>query len=924
MIREILKILASLMLSVLVVSQASAQNEVDYVEDARHYMDKGEYRSAVIQLKNALQRDPEDGTARLMLGESYLATGDPLSAEKELTRAAELGIPERQWRLLMGEVYLKTGRAEQLLTELEVDEDTEDGLRAEILSLRGRAYLGEGRQEEARTAFAQALEADPDNVAALLGEARIELMMENRVRASELAQRALALDPSAADAWLLDAELRRLEGDMQGALESFQRALESDPESVGARLGRAATYVALERYEDASADLDRILQRAPNYPLANYLAGLLAYREGDLEGAVPPLQLALNYAPNHAPSELLLGTIFYRQGNLNQAVKHLEKYLSLVPDQAAGIKLLAAAYLKTRQPDRAVHLLEQVVPHIPDDPQILALLGTAHLQAGDSSKAMEYLGRASEIAPDAAAIRAQLAIGHLASGEADAAASELQSAVDLGQNLVQADVLLILTRIRAGEPDQALEAVEVLRGKLKNNPIPDNLAGAAYLAKRDYAAARQAFERALKIRPDFTAAKMNLGHLDEVEGNLEGARDLYKEVLSHDGGHEKALLGLARIDLQQGKADQAGKWLEQAWEANNHSGTAAAALVNYYLRREMPLKALDVARTLQQKYPNNPVALRVLAAAQLAAKTDASAVATLKTLVELAPEDPQALLLLAQAHIQRGDLGLARDSLKRLLALRPDAAEAKVLLAKIAIRDRSYDSALEFARELQQSEATAPIGYELEGEALVAKGDLEGSIAAYEEAYRRQPTTERVVRRFQILRGTDRPEDATAVLDEWLDRRPDDVRVRTLAAENHQSLGHLDTARKHYEILLESDENNVVALNNLAWVLHSQQDAGGLEYARRAHELAPDRPEVTDTYGWLLVQEGEVNKGLVLLQEALVKAPHISEIRYHTAIALEKAGRPEEARRELERIMRTDRDFAHYDAVVELHGQLAR
>jgi tetratricopeptide (TPR) repeat protein len=58
-----------------------------YLREAQAYYDKGELSAAIIQLKNALLADPENGQARLLLGKSYLQQKDGLAAEKELSRA---------------------------------------------------------------------------------------------------------------------------------------------------------------------------------------------------------------------------------------------------------------------------------------------------------------------------------------------------------------------------------------------------------------------------------------------------------------------------------------------------------------------------------------------------------------------------------------------------------------------------------------------------------------------------------------------------------------------------------------------------------------------------------------------------------------------------------------------------------------------
>ena len=57
-----------------------AMDKQKYLEDAHRYFESGEYRAAVIQLKNALLIDPDDGDVRLLLGKVYLKLDDGVSA----------------------------------------------------------------------------------------------------------------------------------------------------------------------------------------------------------------------------------------------------------------------------------------------------------------------------------------------------------------------------------------------------------------------------------------------------------------------------------------------------------------------------------------------------------------------------------------------------------------------------------------------------------------------------------------------------------------------------------------------------------------------------------------------------------------------------------------------------------------------------
>jgi Flp pilus assembly protein TadD len=81
-------------------------------------------------------------------------------------------------------------------------------------------------------------------------------------------------------------------------------------------------------------------------------------------------------------------------------------------------------------------------------------------------------------------------------------------------------------------------------------------------------------------------------------------------------------------------------------------------------------------------------------------------------------------------------------------------------------------------------------------------------------------------------------------------------------------------------------------------------DPRAVATAKRAYELAPQRPEMVDTYGWALVRAGRLQEGLPLLQQAYVMAPQHPEIAFHVGSALFKAGRGGEARPILERVVR--------------------
>ena len=78
-------------LLIIVAACGSGDTTEEHIARANQFIAGSDYDSAVIELKNALQKDNQSGEARWLLGKVYLDSGDILAAEKELKRAQELG-----------------------------------------------------------------------------------------------------------------------------------------------------------------------------------------------------------------------------------------------------------------------------------------------------------------------------------------------------------------------------------------------------------------------------------------------------------------------------------------------------------------------------------------------------------------------------------------------------------------------------------------------------------------------------------------------------------------------------------------------------------------------------------------------------------------------------------------------------------------
>src|SRR5690606_7864410 len=100
-----------------------------------------EYRTAIIDTRNVLQKEPQNREARLLLGRAAIQMADAATAEKELRRAVELGVSIEAVAVDLGKAMLGLRQFESLLEEIQPELAADGDARHAILRLRGAALL---------------------------------------------------------------------------------------------------------------------------------------------------------------------------------------------------------------------------------------------------------------------------------------------------------------------------------------------------------------------------------------------------------------------------------------------------------------------------------------------------------------------------------------------------------------------------------------------------------------------------------------------------------------------------------------------------------------------------------------------------------------------------------------------------------------
>ena len=170
----------------------------------------------------------------------------------------------------------------------------------------------------------------------------------------------------------------------------------------------------------------------------------------------------------------------------------------------------------------------------------------------------------------------------------------------------------------------------------------------------------------------------------------------------------------------------------------------------------------------------------------------------------------------------------------------------------------------------------------------------------FEEAFKRDKSAQSVIRLYAARSAAGQSQEAAKGVAEWVKANPKDLVVRSFLAERSLAEQKYDQAAQQYRQMLEFAPKNPMLLNNLAWALGKLNDKGALDVAKQALALAPNSPVVLDTYGTLLLDNGDAAKGVENLRKAVSLGPKLPQLRLNLARGLAKTGDKDGARKELE------------------------
>jgi putative PEP-CTERM system TPR-repeat lipoprotein len=890
------KLVHSIFTSVTVVLLAAVSSSCSpharmarHLERADQYFESGQYDQAEIEYINALQIEPQNPQATGRLAVIYFDQGRLGQVMPRLFRGLQLQPDNLELRLKLGLMYLTIGKFKEARDEANfiLDHKPQD---AEAPLLLANAALKPNEIEEVRQQLQKLPQSAAESAPVLVALGTLDFRQHNFEKAEAAFQRALSLDPKSSAANEQMGILCWLRHDLPQADQAFAAAAELSPARSSKRLEYAQFKI----------------------------------QTGDLAAGKRLLEEMTQKTPDYLPAWMLLAQIAASEKKYDESAALNAKVLARDPIHPEALLLKSRLELEKGETSKAVAELESMLKIYPQSPQVLYQLGLAYLANGETEKAIASLKQAITLAPDFADAVILLAGIHIRMGEPNAAIVSLQQLVQRHPEISRAWLLLADAYRSADDFDNALAVYRQLERLFPRDPQVSWLMGLLFVQHKNADEAREAFNKALELVPDYLPALEQLVNLDLAEKQYPAALQRVQNLLEKNSNLPGLHLLLAKIFLAQNDTKQAEASLLKAIALQPDSSAAYFMLAELYANSAQHQKALANLQDVLAKNPKDVQALMLMGVIYDQQKNHAAARETYEKLLAINPNFSPAINNLAYLYSEQfGLLDKAYELAQSAWEQLPHEPHMEDTLGWILFKKHQYPRALSL---LEESAGRLPAAAEVQfhlGMTHYMMGEEEPARLALQRALILShdfPGVDEAKQRLTLLAidAKTTGADDRAILEKAVADRPDDPVALARLADIYEREGTPAKETKIYQAALQVNPANLSALMSLVRLYSMQQDkAKAFELAKNAHQLAPDDPDVTRALGRLAYETGDYQWALSLLQETAGKKPDDPEVLYDLAEAFYSVGRVDDASTAMRHALQADASFSRAEKAKE-------
>lgn len=690
------------------------------------YQAEGRLPEAIIEYRNAVQRQPNAGPARRKLAEAYLKANDPAKALPELVRAADLLSHDVDLQVKAGSLLLLAGRFEDARGRADKALAL-DPKHVPAHVLLANALAGLKDMDAAIAQVEEAITLSPERGATYSQLGVLELSRGKREAAERAFVKATELDPKSLSAQMALANFFWVTGRGAEAESALKKSIEIAPQDSAPNRALATFYISTNRAPEAEPYLKKVMEITKLPAAALTLADYYLAR-GDDASAIAILDPMTTDPKTRADAQVRLAALDNRRGRRLKAYERLETVLAGKGTNLSALLLKAELLLADQKLEEALAAANAAVASQKNSAPAVFMLARVQAQRRQTDAAIKAYEEVLRLNPRATQARLALAQLHLSQGQSETSVQLAEEAARTQPQNAQAKLLLVQGLLARGELKRAEAELEVLIKRYPQSALVQVRMGTLRGMQGNAAEARKHFDRATALAPDSLEALAGHVALDLGTKKHEDARRRVDERLQKGNVTGSLLMMAARTYLVGGDEKGAEDFLRRAVQTDPGLLPAYGALGQLYVRQGKLDGARAEFEALSKRASRPAGALTMLGTIEQMQGNTAAARATYERALQADPEAAVAANNLAWLYATQGGnldvaLQLAQTAKRRL----PDNADVNDTLGYIYYKKDLHALAIPAFKASLAKDAKSPVYHSHLGLAYAKSGDVENA-----------------------------------------------------------------------------------------------------------------------------------------------------------------------------------------------------
>ena len=773
-------------------------------------------------------------------------------------------------------LYRRLGRSNEADQELDLAAQLRPDHAMVVAALFDRA-LHDHRWDEAEELASRAGDLNIDLAEGMFYYGRLEHVRGQHDRAIARYRRGLSIRKIYSEGWRWLGDAQRDISNWHEAAESYRQALEQRPNNVNALRGLAMVLNASGESGQALDALRKAVRFAPGQTALREQYLSYEYRYGNKERVLRYRQRIADSQPRDVVNLRAFAVLLAQNGQAGKAQSIIDGLMEDFGSDRSNIQAAAVVHSIVSNPESAVTLVHDYVKGLGDQAgeDDWLMLARFLLRVGQTDQAMAAFRQGISVEqPDKRRVTREFSDYLFNRGEYAKAVNRYQQLWESFPNDKRIGQRYTEALLRVNDIDLAKQVL----GKLTEQHGVD---GSMYVLEAmvarssgDLVAARAALDRAVELDPNRPVVYYQRAELLVSDPDQEAVvvEDLTK-ALSIDPGMDAARRLLATVYLRRGQRDEAIQELGILLRNNPQHIGARLQLANLYGDGERWVERRALLEESARRFPRAVIWPQLQAQQAMIDGKEKEARRKLEKAFEMAPS-PQTLGELASLLIRmdQADAALALlrsqgEIVRPVPLLHALRGRSLAVLKDDDLARRAFARAVEQCKTFQQAVAV--------GSQMVRSVGLEETVSQLEQLSR-GPQAELLELTIAQLQIESENYDAVSVRLKRVDRSvAEESPLRTdfnrLLALVLYKQGFHEQALTVYQSLLKVQPNNLVTLNNTAYLLAEDLDRAedAVPLAQRAADLAPENPLVLDTLGWSMHKTGRSDDAVKVLRRSV-------------------------------------------------------